>query len=280
MFNIQDAIHQAATQGPNMNEATKGGEKRELPVAGLTRLRFVGYIELGIHEEEFKGDKKKREKVSLIFELSGPKHPATDYDGKKVPHTITINESLSLNEKSNFYKLFKRMNYTGEATHIAQLLGKEFLGTIFHNTKGEGTDAKTYANLRDDSGYSIRPPFVDDPDTGESRRINVDEPLTPIKCFLWSFCSKPMWDDIFIDGKWDDKKDDKGNVIKEGTSKNYWQNRIKSAINFQGSPMAEILFAGGEPDLPGGETTERSEANQQASADAKAGAAEDPLAGV
>jgi hypothetical protein len=48
-------------------------------------------------------------------------------------------------------------------------------------------------------------------------------------------------------------------------------------VNFKESPMAEILFAGGEPDLPEAETPERSDENVQASADQKAGASADPL---
>jgi hypothetical protein len=280
-FDVKAAIAQAAKEGPNMTESVGGDFERELPAAGLVRLRLIGYIELGQHEEEYKGEKKTREKVALIFELSGPKHPPIEVNGKKIPQTKTETLSLSLNEKATFFKLFKRLNHTGECTHFAELLGRDFLGTVIHVTKGEGADKKTYANLKDDSGFTIRPPYVDDPETGESRRVTVDEPLSPIKCFLWNFATKPMWDTLFIDGRWDDKKDKDGTVIKEGTSKNYWQNRIKSAANFKGSPIAEILFAGGtEPDLPNSEAPERSEENKQAGTEADAGAAADPLAGV
>lgn len=279
---MQAAIAQAAAEGPNMNEAQGGGDfVRELPAAGLVRLRLISYIELGVHVGEYNGKPKKNEKVVLQFELSGPKHPPMDFDGKKVPHIVTITENQSLNEKANFYRMFQRLNHTKDATHFAQLLGREFLGTIVHKVVGEGNDKKTYANLRDDSGYTIRPPYVDDPETGESRRIAVDEPLSPLKCFLWNYCDKAMWDSLFIDGRYDDKKDDAGKVIKEGASKNYWQNRIRSADNFTGSPLAELLFAGGEePDLPASEAPERTEADKQASVEQKAGADADPLAGV
>ncbi|CAJ2950661.1 Uncharacterised protein [Burkholderia pseudomallei] len=44
--------------------------------------RFVGYFELGTHEEEFEGKKRDREKVDLVFELSGPNHePIKAADG-------------------------------------------------------------------------------------------------------------------------------------------------------------------------------------------------------
>lgn len=280
-FNVQDAVAKAAAAAPDMRESVGGGDfERELPAEGLTRLRFISYIELGQHTTKYKGEDKSKLKVALQFELSGPKHPLIKMGEVEVPHIITITENISLNEKANFYRLFKRMNYTGEYTLFAQMLGNEFLADIHHNTVGEGENKKTYANLRDDSGYTIRPPFVTDPETGDSRRLTVDAARTPLKCFLWDFSDKEMWDSLFIDGRYDDKKDDKGVVIKEGVSKNYWQNRIRAADNFKTSPLAELIFAGGIPDLPDSEQPARSDADVDAAADAKAGADADPLAGV
>lgn len=274
MLNIQEAIAQAAAKSPNMNEAQGGGDfERVLPVAGLVRLRLVSYIELGKHAGEYQGKPKISEKVMLTFELSGPKHPPREIevDGVKklIPMTITVNENISLNEKANFFRLFKRLNHTGEYTHFAQLLGKGFLGTIVH--AADKKDPKIiYANLRDDSGYTIRPAYHEDLE-GNSVKVEVDAPLSPLRCFLWNFASKDMWDSLFIDGRWEDKKDDKGEVIKEGASKNYIQNRIKAATNFAGSPIAEILFSGGDaPDLGDAETPARDEGG---------GASADPLAG-
>lgn len=272
MESIQAAINEAAEQ-TNMNEAQKGGgDGPRLPDAGLTRLRFISYIELGTHEDEWQGQKKRKKLVKLQFELSGPKHPPLELeDGRKIPLVITITENISLNEKANFYKLFKRMNHTGQFTHMAQMLGSEFLGTVVHVSKGEGADKKTYANLRDDGGYTIRPPYVEDPETGESRKIEVQPPLTPLRCFLFANATKDMWDSIFIDGTWDPKKNDKGEVISEGRSKNIYQEQIKAALDFAGSPISDILF--GELDLPNAEKPERTE-------EGKAGAAADPLEGV
>jgi hypothetical protein len=286
MFNIQAAVERAAAEGPNMTEAVGGGDfpDRAPAAEGLVRLRLIGYIEIGDHAKEFKGEKKTKPFVKLQFELSGPKHPPLEFEGRKSPQIITLTETLSLNEKANFFKLFKRLNYQGKHTHFAQMLGEDFLGTVHHNVVGEGADKKTYANLRDDAGYTIRPPFIDvydeATDTTSQRRIPVDKPLSPLRCFLWNFADKPMWDSLFIDGSYEDKKDKDGKVIRAGTSKNYWQNLIRSALNFKGSPAAEILFAGGEPDLPESETPERDPLAVQAGIEAKAGAAADPLAGV
>lgn len=278
-MSFMDKIAAAAAQ-TDMNEVVAGGGSIELPAAGPCRLRLVQYIELGVHAETFEGVTKNKEMVYLGWELSGPKHPvANEETGRTAPFTIGFAIPLSQNEKATFYKLFKRLNADGKATHMAQFLGQGegidcagFIGTVVHVTKGEGADKKTYANLRDADGLTIRTPFLQDPETGDMVAVKVAPAVGKISCFLWAFADKEMWDALFIDGKWDDKKDSAGKVIKEGTSKNYWQNRIMSAINFAGSPAGALVAGGGdEPDLPDAETP--------AKADAK-GAAADPLAGV
>jgi len=274
-----DAIDEVA-EHTDMNEAQAGGGGDYVPPAeGLVRLRFIGYVEHGVHSAEYNGKPKKEERVWLNFELSGPKHPPRE-DGS--PQTLSFTMSKSQNEKSHFYKLFKRMNYDGKARHIAQLLGKAFLGEIVHK---KGANDKVHANLRNADGYTIRSPHAPDFDTGEMRLVAIDEAKSPLKCFLWDAnpkALKAMWDDIFIDGRWDDKKDEAGNIITPGRSKNYHQERIRAAVNFQGSPICQVLFdQGGEViDLPTAAKPERTEENVQATADAKAGASADPLAGV
>lgn len=293
-YDYSALIAQAAEQGPDVNEATAGGGNFDPPAAGLARLRLIEYIEIGEHMTGKKGEEKRKPMARLLFELSGPKHPAREVgegDNKKlIPHTIKVDLVVSTNEKANYYKLFKRMNWQGTHKIFPQMLGEEFLGTVVIVTKGEGTDKRVYANLRDEGGFTIRPPFVEDPDTGESRRVTADPVLSPIRCFMWDFCDKPMWDALFIDGSWDAKTDKDGNVIEEGRSKNWIQNLIKSALNFDGSPICNLLCGGDalNMDLPDATTPERSDAAKEASADLKAGAApkepandpDDPLAGV
>ena len=53
-----------------------------------------------------------------------------------------------------------------------------------------------------------------------------------------------MWDSIYIDGTGPDKLDDEGNIIREGGSKNKYQEKIKAAENFAGSPIDELLNGG------------------------------------
>lgn len=260
-----NAIAQAAEQN-DYNEAVAGGEFTPLP-EGPVRLRFVGYIELGKHETEWQGKKRQTEKARFIFEVTGPKIEARE-DGK--PHLVSFEKNKSLGEKSAFYKLFRKINHTGEHKVFAQMLGEAFRGVIYHNSNGEGDQKRTYVNLWDaDGAYSIAPPYYDDPESGERRVLNVPEPLEPLKCFLWANPDKEQWDSIFIDGEWEAKEG------KPAKSKNVYQARIKAAVDWVGSPMQELLF--GDIDLGEVEKPGRKEEDVEKVKDQKAGAAGDPL---
>lgn len=245
-FDYSKAVAAAAAQ-VNMNEAQQGGGGDYTPpAAGLARLRFVGYIEVGKQETNFKGQPKIEEQAQLVFELSGPKHqPNVTADGTKIPQRIAVTLNKSLSEKSHFYKLFRKMNYDGTATHIAQLLGRAYLGTVVHDEWEKDGKKMVSAKLRDDVGYTIRAPRVEDPETGEVKEVKVDEPLSEIRCFLWDYPSKEMWASIFIEGEYPERKDEKtGKVIATARSKNVLQAKIQKALNWVGSPMHALLNGG------------------------------------
>ena len=268
-YNLADKIAQAAKTGPNMTQAQQGGgEEYTPPAEGLARARLVGYFELGKHEDEYQGQKKVRDKVDLVFELSGPNHPPRRLaDGTLVPQRITVQETLSLSDKANFFKLFGQMNYAGKATHMAQLLGEPFLVEVFHRKSADGK--KVYANLKGPNGYNVRGTSVQDPLSGKTVHIDVDPPLTEIKAFVWDLADKEMWDSIFIDGKYEARKDEKtGEIISPERSKNVIQERIMRALNWKESPVYAILAAGGAtPDIPDAETPERDTPENAAAAD-------------
>jgi hypothetical protein len=265
-------IDAAAEQGPDMNEAVAGGGgQRELPAEGYVRLRLVSYIEIGVHMDKVQGQEKKKEMVILEFECSGPKHPNRESDDK--PHIVQVKLSKSLNEKAHYFKLFKRLNHTGQYRHFAQLIGKAFVGTIVHNTSGEGDKARTYANLRNADGYTVRPAFRED-EEGESIPVKVDPAKTAVKLFMWDAPKglKDMWDSLFIDGTYEVKGKD-GEEPKS-FSKNFFQDTIRKALNFKGSPIAALVEAGGEePDL--GEGAERPDREEDPAPNS-----DDPLAGM
>ena len=272
-LNLADLIAQAAKTGPNMTE-TKGGGDFTPPAAGLARARLVGYFETGKHKElNMQNKEVLRDKVDLVFELSGPNHPPRELpDGTKVPHRITVKETKSLNEKANFFKLFAAMNAAtgGTATHMVQMLGRAFLVEVFHKKSKDGK--ATFANLKGPNGYILRGTTVQDPITGAAVTVDVAPAITELKAFVWELASKPLWDSIYIPGEYEERKNDKGEVTQPAKSKNVLQERIKAAANF-----AEIKDLVGATDadlgVPDAETPPRSEP--------PAGAAgEDPLANL
>lgn len=234
-FDLKKAVGQIAKNAPNMQEAQKGGGDYEPPAEGPCFLRFIGYIELGKQKSTFKGETKTKDKVRLIFEVHGKNYPPKKLDdGTLIPTRITVTETLSLSEKAHFFKIFNSMrNNRSEITHMAQMLGEGFLGRITHNT---GKEDKVFANLRNDAGYSIRPPYREDPETGESTKLKVPDAISELRLFVWDQPSKEMWDSLFIDGEYE-----------EGKSKNVIQNAVLAAANFKGSPLEQLL-AGAMPD--------------------------------
>jgi hypothetical protein len=264
--------------GKAQNQAKAGGGEDSRAAEGPCRLRFIGYIEVGKQTHSYQGKTTQREAVRLIFEVSGPKHPPREFDGVKVPHRVVIEEWLSLSEKAHFFKLFNRMNWKGEATHMVQLLGEAYKGEIVHRKYAKrGEDKATPAKwtgvevelFRKGIGYTIAPPQVEDIDTGELKTIPVAEAIGPMRVFMWNRPDKSQWDSLFIDGEWPAKTDAAGAVTVPARSKNVFQNTIKAASNFKGSPAYELLATNGIGlDLP---ESERPEVNEDAREAAEAG---------
>lgn len=246
----------AAAEGADQTKSVAGGGTDiPLAAAGPCLMRFIGYVELGKQKGTFKGAPVIKEKVRLIFELTGKRHPVTVLpNGDKLPYRVTVEESYSLNEKANFFKLFQRMNYRQDAQHIVQLLGEGFKGEIFHD-KWTGKDGKerTDITLKGPGGYSIAPPRKEDEDS-ETGYVAVEVPpaISPIRCFLWEQADLNQWASLFIDGEYPERKDEKtGAVIAPAKSKNVFQNAIKNAVNFKGSPIYTLLAQNGQPlDIP------------------------------
>lgn len=222
-MNFQALAARLAEDGVDQTKIIAAGDSAP-PAAGPCRLRFVSYIECGIHTTTYQGQKKTKPRVQLVFELSGPKHPPLEFEGVKRPHRITITEAISQSEKGNFVKLFKLMNTDKKATHFVQLLGSAYRGTVVHNEKG----GKVYAHLRNDQGYTIQPVTYEDPETGEVKTVKVDPPMSPIRALVWDYADLEQWDSLFIDGDY-----------------NPYQNKVRSAENFAGSPVQAALLAAG-----------------------------------
>lgn len=277
MVDIKALAAKAVATGKDMNVAQTGGGDYEPPAAGPTRLRFISYVEVGKQKGTFQGKPTEKDTALLTFELSGPKHKPAERDGVKYPDRISIELPVSLNEKAHFYKLFRALNHKGVAKHIAELLGDSYKGTVVHR-KYKGRDGKDRiaVELFDKARgiYTIEAPRYEvvNPDehespgpTGEFKVLPVDPAISPLKCFLWDYADKEQWDSLFIDGQYDERKNDKGEVVAAAKSKNVLQNKIKLAVNFKGSPIYTVIASnGGSLDIPDAEDGRGSESGEEA----------------
>ncbi|MFM0494243.1 hypothetical protein [Paraburkholderia caledonica] len=219
--------------GPDMTQVKQSAEYTP-PAAGMARARLVGYFELGKHEEEnMQGKMVLRDKVDLVFELSGPNHqPRKLDDGTLIPHRVTVQETLDYSGCGNFSMLFAAMNaaHGDTATHTVELLGKPFIVEVFHRRSNDGK--KVYANLKGPNGYRLYGTTVQDPATGKQCAVMVTAALTDPRAFIWDLANSAMWDSIHIPGEYEERADDKGEVISPARSKNVLQERIMSAENW------------------------------------------------
>ena len=237
----------------DMTKPTQGGGDYTPPAAGPCRLRFVGYVEIGSHlKKGFQGAPDKvKPQARAFFEVSGPKHPPVERDGKRFPCAIVeLRLDISLNEKAGFKKLFDRLNYKGTATHIALLLGEGFRGNLVHR-EYKGTDGKPRIalELKTAEGWQIFPPRVEDAETGEMREVQVAPALTPLKCLLWSRPTRQQWESINIPGEYPAVLGEDGSVIRPARSKNYLQELCRAAENYEGSALQALLDPAPTPGL-------------------------------
>lgn len=224
--------------------------KREIPAKGVAMLRFVEYIETGRHEAKPGSGYKPSLKCQLVFELNHKKH-LIEIDGANVPQRFVVRLNKGTTGKSGYRKLFKIMNAAcgGGYKHFVQMLGKPFLGEIFHNEgkAEEGKETPIYANLDNNGAYSLRAPETVDPLTEAVTPIAIPECHGELKAFLWENQGvsdeqiQAMWDSIFIEGT---RQNDKG----EEVSKNWLQELIMKNLEWDNSKTKQVV-SGEEIDL-------------------------------
>lgn len=242
-------------------ESTIGGDYTP-PPEGIALARITGYIDLGKHKNA-KGKVKDQAVLRLALFDPDPEKPKGYTreveldDGQKVKmgSNLTVNlPARSANAKSTMNKLFqkiaKALDIEAKDGIIApsKFLGKDIAVRIYHNTvKGDNGKAdRVYVNIRDDNqDMEIRAPyFLDregDPDKSQPMVVPKDA-HTEFQLFLWESPTPPQWASIFIDGEREVKGED---GTEKKVSKNWIQERILSAENFEDSPVAAMLAAQG-----------------------------------
>ena len=224
---------QAAEAGvlKDMSVATAGGYN--LLPEGNALARLVEYVELGSHNQVFKGTSKgSQPEMRLGFALYGKGYQNED----GTPAIIrTFDTVMGTNEKSKAFKLFKKMNYTGQKKSFAQMLGDAFILKVAHTKPAKAGDSPRH--FIDFDG--MLPPF--DPVTATPYPVPMPDDSF-FKLFLWAQPNKQCWDSLFIDGVFEDGE-------RKGKSKNYIQNKILSSTNFKGSALEAMLLSLNLPTL-------------------------------
>lgn len=245
----------------DQNETVQGGDFDNRPPEGVTVGRLISYIELGKHDGgSFQGKKKPdAEKVRLEFELLGPDNLIEfEKDGVKkvVGQIVAVTVKKSLSEKASFKKLLKKLQYGREDKgHVIKMLGEPFIINVYHNKVQKDGKEVIYVNLHKDGEFGIQAPFQLDPITKQKKYYDIAPATQPLRWFLWDRPQQSNWDALFIDGT-REVKDEAGNV--QHVSKNWLQEMILSAKNFNGSKLQQLLA--GVANLP---TTEQQAAEQQ-----------------
>lgn len=252
---------QAAEAGvlKDMSVATAGGYN--LLPEGNALARLVEYVELGSHNQVFKGTSKgSQPEMRLGFALYGKGYQNED----GTPAIIrTYDTVMGTNEKSKAFKLFKKMNYTGQKKSFATMLGDAFILKVAHTKPAKAGD--TPRHYIDFDG--VLPPF--DPVTATPYPVPMPDDSF-FKLFLWAQPNKQCWDSLFIDGVFEDGD-------RKGKSKNYIQNKILSSTNFKGSALEAMLLSLNMPTLVVDAATD--EVDTEAEQGAAPAVPEAPLAG-
>lgn len=231
---LQAQAADIAAVSADMTEAVKGGGGARLLPVGYAFGRLVEYVELGMQQQTYNGTPKDPAlEAQLGFALWGQGYQNED----GTPYLMRLFPfAISRNDKAKSFKLFKLLNWDGLSTHFAQLIGKGFLVRIEHEPKSK-TDATIVSRIQLDK---FLPPI--DPVTAAPYAI-PEAPDSMLRLFLWEKPTKEAWDELYQEGKWDD-----------GSSKNRLQETIMGAIDFQGSPLQQLL-GGSIPELPSNPTS-------------------------
>lgn len=233
---------------------------RGVPPEGPTPARLIGYVEIGKRPQYYNGTAKQPAlEALLVFELNGKKHlREIESDGTKkvLTNRVVIRLPVKNADRAAFGKLFRAMrDGREEVTSMAHMLNDGFIVHVKHNVVGEGDKKRTYANLRDDSGWRVGPPIHADPlDPDNVVHIPVPEATQSLMLLLWDNPTKEQWDSLFIDGTHTRKID--GEDV-EVTNNWIQQEIVQKALDFENSPLADLLAGIGgltfEPDTHSGD---------------------------
>ena len=230
-----------------------------LPEIGKAPARLVGYVELGLQAQPaFKGKAKDPARELIIsFEIFGSKNTREiEVDGKKkkVGKRLDVRVTEKLNDRAKFTKLFTKMTRSCPIEHIAHMLNEVFLVEIRHVESAKG---RKYATIQaEDGSFNVSGPTIEKLDDmgeviGEIDLVAITPPASvPFRLFLNDDPTLEQWQSIKIDGTYTKKTTaEDGSVVEEEKSKNFMQEAIMSALDWEGSAMEALLNDLGEEEI-------------------------------
>jgi hypothetical protein len=276
----------------DLSISTGGGDfKREILPAKNHVVRLVSYVEMGTQEKK----KYQSEEIDLVdtvrlvFEVLSKDGIRLDEHGKPAnARRLFLTCKKSTHERSTMRKLFELMREGDSSiTNFAQMIGskawklkvnweqnKKVLQTKKERDAAKAASEKEPDNkeLRiwetwKDSGVPMLSPAVnavldeDGEETDEVKPIDVPAMLGKIEFFLWDKPQQAHWDSLFAEGEYERKAKD-GTVTK--VSKNFVQNDIIAAKNYDGSPLQCMLDGVDfDADMYGGDVVDSTDSGEE-----------------
>ncbi len=226
--NLKAQAAAVAETSVDMNEAQTGGGGGRLIPGGQYVGRVVEYTDYGTQPQEYQGAAKEpapEVRLGVCLFYTDPEKA-----GDPAPYVLRAREfAVSRNEKATAFKAFSALNYKRDKNikHFAQFLGEAFLFSVAVK-KGKQAPFREYNVIEWDKTAPPKDPMT-------KQDYAVPEAADELyKLFLWYNPTKEGWDGLHIDGQRDD-----------GTSKNFIQEKILGALDYQGSPLQLLLEANG-----------------------------------
>ena len=196
-------------------------------VGGKGFCRLVGVIVLGKQPGAFNNQPKYRNEIRLVYELYAKQWPTNE---QGLPPLKSETLTYSMSDRARMRQRWSSMDPEGRTHNLFQLLLKPFLITLKEKKSGKGHTYVQVDSVEEAAYQNPATGAIDDFRDGNKQGNKVPGPAHNIMAFNYDSPSIEQWNSLFIPGKRDD-----------GSSLNSVQNAVRTAIRFDGSPMAQIL---------------------------------------
>lgn len=227
----------------NMHEETTGGGGRVLLPGGEYYGYLCEYIDLGDHEDEYNGKVTGvfpffRAGVAIFYYPSELDDSITPSDDEEQEYEIIpiYDTAIKTSSRANAVRMFKGLNVTNDPdiTSIPQFLGEPRRFKVEVRKPKSGGKEYNYID------FAATGPAREGRPPRDIELPDIDE--KDVRVFFWNNPTLEDWESLEIE----ERELDDGRKVE-----NFIQNRIVSAKNFAGSPIALLLEGEGvQIDIP------------------------------